>query len=246
MDLTIVIPTYNEAQNLPLLVDALLNLKIHDVRSSIIIVDDNSPDGTGQIAMELKGIWGNRVNVIQQAGKMGLGSAYLRGFRAALDQGAELIAQMDADFSHDPAVLRAMLEKIETADLVIGSRYMPGGGIDRQWSWHRKALSIFANRFVIPVILGLKTCDATSGYRLWRRETLLGINPWHRVHTNNYAFQTEMALLAERLGFKISEVPIFFHERTKGASKMTLQVKIGTILTVIGLYWRYRRKISKG
>ncbi len=170
MHITSVIPTYNEAENLPQLVSALFTLPL-DLH--VLIVDDNSPDGTGRIADELAQR-DNRVNVLHRKDKLGLRSAYLDGFRRVIDEGGEAILQMDADFSHDPNKIPEMVRKLESCDVVLGSRYVPGGSVDKNWPVWRKNLSAFAN-FYARTILGLPQRDITTGFRLWRRETLLGM-----------------------------------------------------------------------
>ena len=241
MRITIVIPTYNEAENLPKLVSALFTLEL-DLR--ILVVDDNSPDGTGAIADELaKKNPGLRV--IHRARKEGLRSAYLTGFRLALDDGAEAVAQMDADFSHDPAKLVEMVSHLETCDLVIGSRYIQGGAVDANWPLWRKSLSAFGN-FYSRTILRLPQHDVTAGFRLWKRETLEGML-LNRVHSNGYIFQVEMTYLAHCLDYKIDEVPVYFPDRQRGRSKMSFAIQAEAALRVWVVWWNYRdlRKAGK-
>ncbi|MGD9375184.1 MAG: polyprenol monophosphomannose synthase, partial [Anaerolineae bacterium] len=195
--LMVVIPTYNEADNLPVMVGELLDLDLPGLQ--VLIVDDNSPDGTGQVADELVAEHDGHVHVIHRTGKLGLGTAYLTGFRYALDHGADLVVQMDADFSHSPAYIPQFLEKIENYDVVIGSRYVSGGGTDERWSWWRYLLSWWANSVYTRLILGVKVKDATAGFKCWRRATLEGIG-LDRVHSNGYVFQVEMAYLTEKCG----------------------------------------------
>ena len=242
MRFTIVIPTFNEAENLPALVSALFALPL-DLR--ILIVDDNSPDGTGAIADNLAKK-DSRLRVIHRAGKEGLRSAYLTGFRVALDDGADAVAQMDADFSHDPAKLAQMAARLETCDLVIGSRYILGGAVDKHWPLWRKSLSAFGN-FYSRAILRLPQHDVTAGFRLWKRETLKGM-PLNRVHSNGYVFQVEMAYLAHCLEYKIEEIPVYFPDREKGISKMSFAIQAEAALRVWIVWWDYRdvRKAGKG
>ncbi len=238
MRLLVVVPTYNEAENLPRLVSALFALPL-DV--GVLVVDDNSPDGTGEIAESLKTRFPGRVEVLHRTEKNGLGPAYLAGFQKALQmESVTAIAQMDADFSHDPAVLPHMAALLETdqADLVLGSRYVPGGRLDEAWPLWRKGLSAFGN-FYARVILRMPVRDVTGGYRLWRRETLAAL-PLQRVHAAGYLFQVEMAYLAYRLGFRITEVPIYFQERRWGESKMSFAIQVEAALGVWRLLWRYR------
>ena len=241
MQITIVIPTYNEAENLPKLVSALFTLPL-DLR--ILVVDDNSPDGTGAIA-DVLARKNPRVRVIHRAGKEGLRSAYLTGFRIALDDGADAVAQMDADFSHDPAKLVEMASRLENCDLVIGSRYIQGGAVDEHWPLWRKSLSAFGNIYS-GAILRLPQHDVTAGYRLWKRGTLEGM-PLQRVHSNGYVFQVEMTYLAHCLDYRIDEVPVYFPDRQKGKSKMSFAIQAEAALRVWVVWWSYRglRKVGK-
>ncbi|MBM3122153.1 MAG: polyprenol monophosphomannose synthase [Chloroflexi bacterium] len=232
LPLTIVIPTYNEADNLPSLAGAIWALPLADTR--LLVVDDGSPDGTGEVAEDLARSYPGRLEVIHRPAKLGLGSAYITGFRAALGSGAQAIGQMDADFSHAPAYLPGFLDMLELSDAVVGSRYIPGGGVDRRWGLGRKLLSAFGNLYA-RTILGMKIRDATGGFRLWRRETLLGM-PLDRIRSNGYVFQVEMAYVAQRLGFELTETPIYFEDRRIGQSKMSLQIQLEAALRV----WQVR------
>ena len=234
MQITIVIPTYNEAENLPKMVSALFSLPL-DLRA--VVVDDNSPDGTGSVADELAGK-DARIHVIHRAGKLGLRSAYFEGFQQAMEAGAEAIGQMDADFSHDPARLPDMARQLETCDVVLGSRYVAGGSVDMEWAAWRKALSSFANWYA-RTILGMPQQDVTTGFRLWRRATLEGM-PLDRVHSNGYIFLVEMVYLASCLDYRIGEVPIHFADRQAGKSKMTLKIQIEAAFRVWQVWWEYR------
>jgi dolichol-phosphate mannosyltransferase len=195
--IVVIIPTYNEAENLPKLVSALFALPI-DV--NILIVDDNSPDGTGRIADDLAAANPKRVKVMHRPGKLGLSSAYLQAFRTLFVNTVDAIGQMDADFSHDPAALMEMEKRLETCDLVLGSRYTPGGSTDVRWPIWRKGLSAWGN-FYARSILGMPMRDVTTGFRLWRRETLQAM-PLDRVKASGYTFLVEMAYLAWCLKFK--------------------------------------------
>jgi dolichol-phosphate mannosyltransferase len=234
----VVIPTYNEAVNLPTMVGELLALDVPGLQ--ILVVDDNSPDGTGQIADELVARHPDRMHVMHRQGKLGLGTAYIAGFRYALDQGADFIVQMDADFSHSPSYIPQFLEAIEGYDVVVGSRYVSGGQLDERWGWGRYFLSWWANSVYTRLILGLKVKDATAGFKCWRRGTLQGIG-LHRVRSNGYVFQVEMAYLTEKLGFHFLELPIYFEDRRIGQSKMTGPVKIEAALRTWQIRWRHRR-----
>ncbi len=243
MNIIVVIPTYNEAENLPRLAEALFALPLPDL--SLLVVDDNSPDGTGQIAEDLNRQYGGRVHVMHRSGKLGLGSAYIQGFGRALTLGAEAIAQMDADFSHQPEKLVEMAAALEGVDAVIGSRYVPGGRLDERWPFWRKALSGFGN-FYARTILNLPVRDATGGFRLWRRETLQRM-PLERVKSNGYVFQVEMAYLASLLGLRFREIPIYFADRRWGKSKMSFRIQVEAAFRVWllpGFYTDLRRKRS--
>ena len=211
-------PTYNEAENLPKLVSALfaLPLDLH-----VLVVDDNSPDGTGQIANDLAS-QDKRLQVMHRPGKMGLRSAYLNAFQQVLRGDADAIVQMDADFSHDPAVLMEMARHIESCDVVIGSRYVDGGSVDEHWPLWRKGLSAFGNTYA-RTILRFPLRDVTTGYRMWRRETLQSM-PLERIRSNGYVFLVEMIYLAYCLEYRIAETPIYFADRRWGKSKMSFKV----------------------
>lgn len=234
MKITVVVPTYNEAENLPKLVSALFSLPL-DVR--VLVVDDNSPDGTGRIADEMAR-QDKRLQVLHRPGKMGLRAAYLNAFQRVLQGDAEAIAQMDADFSHDPAVLPEMAKRLETCDAVIGSRYVEGGAVDEYWPRWRKGLSAFGN-FYARTILGLPLRDVTTGYRLWRRETLLGM-PLERIQSNGYVFLVEMAYLAYCLEYAICESPIYFADRRWGTSKMSFRIQAEAAMRIWQVWWQYR------
>ena len=244
-DLTtaVVIPTYNEAENLPQLVSVLFSLPI-DAR--LIIIDDHSPDGTGSIADGLAAADPMRIQVIHRAGKLGLRSAYLTGFRVALDGGAGTIAQMDADLSHDPSELVNMVPLTGEFDLVLGSRYVKGGRVDSDWPLWRKALSAFGNLYARS-ILGVPLHDLTTGFRVWRKEALAGM-PLERLRANGYVFLVEMAYLACCLNYRCCEHPIYFCERQHGRSKMSLGIQVEAALRVWQVLWTYRdlRKTHSG
>lgn len=238
MRLLCVLPTCNEAPNLEACAEALLALHLDGVTLGLQIVDDDSGDGTGALADRLAQRHGGRVHVLHRRGVRGLGSALVAGFTAALARGADLVAQLDADLSHDPQALPELLRRSADADLVIGSRYLPGGSIDRDWERHRRWLSAAANRVVVPALLGLPLTDATSGFRVWRAEALRRLDPARHVASSGYGFQVEMCVLAHRLGLRIAEVPIRFAERGRGASKMTTAVKLAAIRDIVALRWR--------
>ncbi len=234
----VVIPTYNEADNLPAMAGELLAVDLPGLE--ILIVDDNSPDGTGEIADELATRHPERVHVIHRSGKLGLGTAYVSGFRYALEQGADLIVQMDADFSHSPGYIPQFVEATKDYDVVVGSRYVAGGSLDERWSWWRYFLSWWANSVYTRLILGVKVKDATAGFKCWRRATLEGIG-LERVRSNGYVFQVEMAYLTEKLGYSFLEIPIHFEDRRIGRSKMTVPVKFEAALRTWQIRWRHRK-----
>lgn len=241
MQITTIIPTYNEAENLPKLVSALFSLPLN---LQILIVDDDSPDGTGKIADELAAQHPHKVDVLHRKGKQGLRTAYLTGIQQALATQADAIAQMDADFSHDPARLVDMAELLKTREVVLGSRYVPGGRVDHEWPQWRKSLSAFGN-FYARTILGFKLRDVTTGYRLWRRETLEGM-PLDRIQSNGYVFLVEMIYMAYSLGYRIGEVPIYFADRKWGESKMSFKIQAEAALRIWSVRWAYRDLKAKG
>lgn len=234
--LTIIIPTYNEAQNLPVLVHGLFGLDLPKLR--LIVVDDNSPDGTGKVADQLADRHPGRIDVLHRAGKLGLGTAYTQGFQHALQAGAEAVGQMDADFSHPIEKIPLLLHALGSFDIAIGSRYVAGGSVDLQWPLWRKSLSAFGN-FYARTILRLPLRDVTGGFRIWRREALQAL-PLDRVRSNGYAFQVEIAYIAHRLGFNTTELPIYFADRQWGKSKMSLRIQREAALRVWQLLWEYR------
>ena len=223
----VVVPTYNERSNLPALASELL--RTADLR--VLVVDDDSPDGTGAEADRLSAASDGRLSVLHRSGVRGLGRAYIDGMRTALRMGATHVCQMDADFSHDPVDVPRLLAATASADLAIGSRYVPGGVL-RDWPAHRVALSAFANRYV-RTITGLPVHDCTSGFRCWRADLLARL-PLHQLLSDGYAFQVELAWEAHSAGARIVEVPITFVERREGRSKLTGRV----IAESVGLPWR--------
>ncbi|MCA9902521.1 MAG: polyprenol monophosphomannose synthase [Anaerolineae bacterium] len=234
----VVIPTYNEAENLPRLIEALFALP--GVPLNVLVVDDNSPDGTGKIAHALAESYPGRIHVLDRTEKAGLGPAYVAGFKEALRRNADYIIQMDADFSHQPAYIPQMIAKLEEGfDLVIASRFTNGGSVDANWGWQRKLLSWFANRIYVRLLLGIPVSDATAGYRIWKRQTLIGLN-LDRVRSNGYAFQVEMAYVACRLGFKVTEIPIHFPDRAHGESKMDVRIPLEAAVRVWQMIARHR------
>jgi dolichol-phosphate mannosyltransferase len=244
--ITVVIPTYNEADNLPAISAALLGLEWPYLQ--LLIVDDNSPDGTGAVADELAVRYNQglppgerpRLVVIHRQGKGGLGTAYVAGMSRAIDDGADYIVQMDADFSHSPRYLPQMLGVLlaTEADVVIGSRYVPGGSLDAGWEWNRRLLSWWANLYS-RAILGLRIRDMTAGFKMWRRSALEQIG-LQTVRSNGYSFQVEMAYLCEKLGFRLIEIPIHFEDRRIGQSKLDIPVKLESAWRTWEIRWQYR------
>jgi dolichol-phosphate mannosyltransferase len=238
MKLTTVIPTYNEVQNLSAVTAELFALGLGGLE--ILIVDDDSPDGTGQLADDLAQRYAGRFQVIHRTGQRGLGLAYRDGFRYALDAGADLIVQMDADFSHSPGYIPQFVARIQEGyDVVVGSRYVSGGELDEKWSFGRYLLSWWANSAYARPILRLQVKDATAGFKCWRRSTLLGID-LDTIRSNGYVFQVEMAYVCQRLGYRVLEIPIFFEDRRIGRSKMSIPVKLEAALRVWEVWWRHR------
>jgi dolichol-phosphate mannosyltransferase len=236
MKTTIVLPTYNEANNLEAMAKALLKLPLPGL--SLLVVDDASPDGTGQLADQLAAANPGRLAVLHRQGMLGLGTAYIQGFQHALADGAEVVVQMDCDFSHSPAYLPHFIACLKDYDVVIGSRYVPGGTLDPRWGKGRVWLSAWANAYA-RTLLGIGVRDATAGFKVWRRATLQGLG-LERVHSNGYVFQVEMAYLAERLGYRALESPIFFEDRRVGQSKMTIPVKFEAAWRVWEVRGRHR------
>ena len=214
----LVLPTYNEAENLKPLVEAA-GAKLPP-GARILVVDDSSPDGTGEIADRLAGAHEN-VEVLHRSRKEGLGPAYIAGFRAALAGGAGLVLEMDADFSHDPAYLPRLLEAAKRADVVLGSRYVEGGGVS-DWGPLRRVVSRGGSAYA-RLVLGVEVRDLTGGFKCFRREVLEAID-LDAISTRGYAFQVEMTYRAIRHGFRVVEVPIVFRERRVGSSKMDLGI----------------------
>ena len=223
------------------MVSALFSLPIENL--CLLVVDDNSPDGTGELGERLILEHPGCMAVLHRPGKAGLGTAYIAGFQYALKEGADAIAQMDADFSHPPGKLVELVDTLNSCDVALGSRYVAGGSVDERWPLWRKGLSAWGN-FYARTILGLPICDVTGGFRLWRRETLLGM-PLELLRSNGYAFQIEMAYVAHLLGFTQKEVPIYFADRRWGQSKMSLRIQREAAIRVWQMRFRYRCLHSK-
>lgn len=215
----VIIPTFNERENLPVLVRALMEQP--NVR--VLVVDDRSPDGTGEVADALAREFAGRIDVMHRTERPGLGRSYIDGIKRAVQQDVDVVCQMDADLSHDPRQLPDLIAAIDRADLVIGSRYIPGGRI-LNWPLRRQALSRFANLY-IHLVMRLQARDCTSGYRCWRRDALAAL-PLDRFITEGYSFLIEMLYAASQRGCRIAEVPITFVERRTGESKLSIAVLV--------------------
>lgn len=251
---TVVVPTYNEAENLPVLVERLLGLPVEGL--TVLVVDDNSPDGTGYIAEELAKRHPGRVDVLNRAGKQGLATAYLQGFQRALDGGSDVVVQMDCDFSHPPDAIPAMVRKLQDADVVVGSRYVKGGDVDPSWGMKRRLLSSWGNRYA-RVVLGLKTKDVTAGFKAFRREALGRLALTHSLRSGQahspdtsgpgqallrckgFAFQAEIAYYCKRAGLRVAEHPIVFVDRSRGQSKMSRAIIVEALVKLPQV--RFRR-----
>lgn len=234
-DSFVIVPTYNESDNLDDLISQILALP---VTMGVIVVDDNSPDGTGQLADVWSDKYPGRVLVVHRSGKLGLGTAYIAGFKKALSVGAARIMTMDADFSHNPRYIPDMIALSKQKHVVIGSRYVAGGG-QRHCSWKRVVLSKGGN-FVARSLLGLHARDATAGFRLYRREVLESI-PLDKVFSSGYSFLVEMLFLCQRRGWQIGEVPIIFEDRRKGQTKISRQEVYKAQYTLLRLFFRRLR-----
>lgn len=232
----IVVPTYNEAENVRPMAQALLALELPDV--DVLIVDDDSPDGTGRIADRLALEYPGQVHVLHRTGQRGLGRAYVDGFRWALERRATAVVQMDCDFSHAPRDVPRLLARLPEYDVVVGSRYVEGGGVDEDWELGRELLSWWANLYA-RLILRSPIRDLTAGFKAWRRETLEGID-LDAIRSQGYIFQVEMAYVASRLGYRALEIPIYFEDRRIGRSKMTMPVKVEAALGVWRIWRRHR------
>lgn len=223
-DVVVVLPTFNEAENLQAITNAIMAQGVR-----VLVVDDNSPDGTGQLA-DVIARSNDHLAVLHRRSKEGLGPAYAAGFGHALETGAEIVCEMDADFSHDPLDLLRLVEAVDAgADLVIGSRYVPGGGVEN-WAWHRRLLSRGGNIYA-GLMLGAGVRDLTSGFRAFRAEALLRLDP-ASCRAAGYGFQIEMAWRARLAGFDITEIPIVFRDRQLGASKMDKTIALEAISLV--------------
>jgi dolichol-phosphate mannosyltransferase len=231
----VVVPTYNERENLPVLVDGLM--RHENVR--VLVVDDQSPDGTGTVADALARTFAGRVDVLHRTSRRGFGRSCVDGMTQAVHEPVDVVCQMDADLSHDPADLPRIIAASAHADVVIGSRYIAGGRI-LNWPLRRRILSRFANSY-IRLVTRLTARDCTSGYRCWRRETLASV-PFDHIFSDGYSFLIEMLFRAEQRGVRVAEVPITFVERLKGQSKLSMAVLVESVITP----WRLAATRGRG
>lgn len=232
LQIAVIVPTYNERENIETLVTQLLALP---TRAHVIVVDDNSPDSSGAIADRLAAESGGRMQVIHRAGKLGLGTAYIAGFKRALAEGADLICTMDADFSHNPRYIPGLVDKIgQGYDLAIGSRYVQGGG-SSGCTFDRELLSWGANAFA-RTMLGLRAHDTTAGFRCYRREVLEGLD-LDEIKASGYSFLIEMLYRVQQRGWRVGEIPIVFENRRRGTSKISKDEIVKAVGTVLRLAW---------
>ena len=233
----VVIPTYNEADNLRIMAAELWTLGMPNL--SILIVDDRSPDGTGDIADELAAQRPGEFFVLHRQRKEGLGAAYVAGFKWVLARGADVVIQMDCDFSHSPQHIPEMMQELRDFDVVVGSRYVRGGQIDERWETGRYLLSWWANAVYTRFLLNLRVKDATAGFKCWRADVLRGID-LDNISSQGYSFQFEMAYITEKLGYRVKEIPIYFEDRRIGQSKLTIPIKLEAALRTWLVLWQYR------
>ena len=230
----IVVPTFNEAENLPLLAERLFSLEVPDLR--LIVVDDNSPDGTADVARRLSERYDNRLDLIERQSKSGLGTAYRVGFRHAIEQGADYVLQMDADLSHAPEYIPEFLKVLEHADVVVGSRYTRGGDVDKAWRFRRHALSALAN-YGIRAVVGLKVKDSTTGFKAFRADALGEID-FDDFRCKGFGFQAEVAYACQRKGQRVVEYPIIFYDRAYGESKLSLGIILEALWRLLLMRWQ--------
>ena len=230
----VVVPTYNEAENLPVLAARLFALGIPGL--TLIVVDDGSPDGTGEVAKQLAVQYNGRVELVQRHSKEGLGPAYIAGFSHALDGGADVIVQMDADLSHQPEYIPQFIDALGESDVVIGSRYVSGGGVDEHWGIMRRLISSGGN-WGIRTVTGVKVKDATGGFKAFRQSVLRSID-FSQIRCVGFGFQAEINHACERMGCVVTEHPIVFIDRTMGKSKMSLDIMIEAMWKLLPLRWK--------
>ena len=241
MSVCVVIPTYNEAPNIPQLIYRIKTLGIPDLL--LLFVDDNSPDGTADLSELLGKESGVTVKVIRRLAKFGLGTAYREGFRWALEEDFNFIIQMDADLSHPPECIPKMLKLLEVYQVVIGSRYVAHGSVDKNWSWSRKLLSWFGN-YAIRKIAGLNVVDSTSGFKAYRKSALNSID-FDKTKCRGFGFQVEVVYLCQLLGFKMVELPIVFLDRQVGTSKMSMGIIIEAVIKIVQMRFTFSKDTGK-
>ena len=223
--ISVIIPTYNEAGNLPILVRKIFQQSI--INLSLVIIDDSSPDGTTKIIKKLSEEFPGKIELIQRKKKLGLGSAYKLGYRKAIESGVDIVVQMDADLSHSPKYIPEFLQQLENTDIVVGSRYIEGGKVDRNWNILRKMISKLG-ALSIRLVTGLKVKDTTSGFKAFKIDVLKNLN-FHDLKCNGFGFQAEMIHSCVRNGYLIKEYPIYFSERNRGKSKMSMAIILEAI-----------------
>lgn len=228
MKVVVVIPTYNEAENLEEMASAIFSLPIPGI--SLLVIDDNSPDGTGNIANSLAERYSSKFKVLHRKKKLGLGTAYAQGFKEAIEWGAEVIIEMDADFSHDPKYLTKLVEYIQDNDVVVASRYTKGGETDKDWGVSRVMLSTFGNLYA-SLLTGVRVKDSTSGFKAFRKHVIESMD-FDSFICKGFAFQVEMAYLCQKKGFKIAEIPVKFTDRRKGTSKINYRIIIEALIKI--------------
>ena len=231
---TIVIPTYNEAANLPELLRRIMALGVPGLE--VLVVDDNSPDGTAELAERLSGGYGGRVSVLRRPAKMGLGTAYVSGFSMAIQRGADYVIEMDADLSHSPEYIPQLLSSMADWDVAVGSRWTAGGGADPEWALARRLLSRGASAYS-RLVLGLRVRDTTTGFKCFRRQALDGLH-LEGIKSQGFAFQVEMAYACQRKGYRVVEVPIKFRSRAQGRSKMSPRIILEALWRVAAMRLR--------
>ena len=235
---SIVVPTYNEADNLPLLAERVFSLGISGMR--IVIVDDNSPDGTANVARSLNEQYNGRIDLIERPTKDGLGTAYKTGFKYAMERGADYVLQMDADLSHAPEYIPHFLDALDDADVVVGSRYTTGGDVDKAWRFRRHMLSAFANHGIRAVV-GLRVKDSTTGFKAFRADALAELD-FDAFRCKGFGFQAEVAYACQRKGHRVVEYPITFYDRAHGESKLSLGIIWEALWRLFLLRWQ--KKVS--
>ena len=229
LKIIVIIPTFNEINNLPILANLIFAQNIPNL--AILIVDDNSPDGTADCARDLSRMYNDMIYVLDIPDKLGLTNAYKKGFTWALAKGYDVLVQMDGDLSHNPDYIKHMVTKLDSYDVVIGSRYIEKGQISNKWSFLRRAVSFLGN-FTIRNILSIDVRDITSGFKVFSYEAAKSIN-WDIVHCTGFGFQSEITLQCHKLGYSILEIPIFFEDRLHGKSKMSFRILLETMVKII-------------